>query len=306
MVTDIKTVLVLGANGFLGSSLVSQLRNYYAVYGGVTPNNTSYPNTNEVYIETTNKEKLLNTILGVRPDLIINCIGISNVDFCEKSPNIARDTIVNNLDLMTSVIGPLQIPFIHISTDQLFSKGENKLYSETDHTSPCNIYGKLKLEAEKIVSNNIEKSIIIRTNFFGYDIVRDISIADIIKERIIKDGYYSGFYDVEYTPVHTSTVCEVIKNHHKLKHQQIYNVASDEKITKANFAKLLCYELGLSTKSIVPMSIESLDFSAKRPKNMSLSNNKIRKILTNINFSLSHNIQVFMHERNQFLKNLGD
>ena len=59
----------------------------------------------------------------------------------------------------------------------------------------------------------------------------------------------------------------------------IFNISSDKKISKFEFAKLLCKKLNISSFSLLPISIDDRLDLVRRPKSMGLSNAKLNKAI---------------------------
>ena len=93
-----------------------------------------------------------------------------------------RKNIVKNIVFAIKKIrSSNKIFFIHLSTDQVYSgKGPHN----ENMTNPINIYGKTKLEGEKVI--DIANSCIIRTNFIGKSLTKDKkSLTDWIHSSLI-------------------------------------------------------------------------------------------------------------------------
>jgi dTDP-4-dehydrorhamnose reductase len=290
-------ILILGGNGFLGSSLVSQLNKSMTVISGIRSTSKKIKDQNIVILDYLDQDTLFHNINMIRPDLIVNCIGIASVDRCEQYPDVASNVMINNLKLLCDVINSISVPLIHISTDQIFSKPTKHVFSESDKTSPCNYYGELKLAAEQVVFRAHEQAVVLRTNFFGLSKSNVSSSAEILLSELQCFGVYKGFYDVWFTPVHTSIIGEIIKNYKKLEYNEIYNISCNEVLSKYDFAKLLSAKFGFDVNCIIPISVDSFHFKAKRSKNMALSNKKIKTLLPSVDFSLNHSINSYFNER---------
>ncbi|MDR1018107.1 MAG: dTDP-4-dehydrorhamnose reductase [Lachnospiraceae bacterium] len=100
-----------------------------------------------------------------RPDVIINCAAITDVDVCDKNPDLAYKVNAigaRNLAIVAESIGA---KLVQISTDDVFS-GLNKLpYTEYDETHPRTVYGQSKLAGEEYVKNFCSKHFIVRSNW---------------------------------------------------------------------------------------------------------------------------------------------
>ncbi|MDE9451485.1 dTDP-4-dehydrorhamnose reductase [Aliiroseovarius sp. Z3] len=82
-------------------------------------------------------------------DVVINAAAYTAVDKAEQEEALA--TIVNGRapEQMAKAAADRGIPFLHISTDYVFSGLGDKAWTPTDPLAPCNAYGRSKLEGER-------------------------------------------------------------------------------------------------------------------------------------------------------------
>ncbi len=100
--------------------------------------------------------------------LIINCAAMSQVDQCEKEPELARSANALAVRSLARASREHGIPLAHISTDYVFSGEKNAPYGEDDPTGPCSIYGLTKLEGEYYALHESPCAVVIRPSWiFG-------------------------------------------------------------------------------------------------------------------------------------------
>ena len=121
-----------------------------------------------INIDLNDLEKLKDLIKNINPDIIINCVGNTNVDFCEKNKKIAFN---DNALTVKNLVYCLQFlktkpHLIHISTDQVYNGVFKGNPSRENEICAKNIYGISKLKGE-LELKNYKKKTILRTNFFG-------------------------------------------------------------------------------------------------------------------------------------------
>ena len=211
-------------------------------------------------------------------DIVLNCIGLTNVEACENKPDEAFRLNCHLPGIIASACNFTKTKLIHISTDHLFDD-QNILYSEDDEVRLLNIYAKSKYEGELEVLNNCQSSIICRTNFFGYGPKHKNSFSEWIEESAKNNKKIVLFKDVFFTPVSGGNLAFYA---HKLLENNfsgIFNISSDKKISKYEFGKLLCNKLNIPSYSILPGSIDDRTDLVKRPKSMTLSNAKLNKAI---------------------------
>ena len=112
---------------------------------------------------------------GLKPDLIINAAAYTAVDQAESEPDIAMQVNAQAPGELARVSADMEIPFIHVSTDYVFS-GQGGPWLENSSTEPLNIYGLSKRAGERAVMKANAKSVIVRTSWifssFGRNFVK--------------------------------------------------------------------------------------------------------------------------------------
>ena len=101
---------------------------------------------------------------GLKPDLIINAAAYTAVDQAESEPDIAMQVNAQAPGELARVSADMEIPFIHVSTDYVFS-GQSGPWLENSSTEPLNIYGLSKRTGERAVMKANAKSVIVRTSW---------------------------------------------------------------------------------------------------------------------------------------------
>lgn len=146
-----RKVVVTGANGQLGTAF--HLLGLDATFLSRGDLDLRYPHT------------VAPLIHSIRPDLVINCAGFTNVDAAESHEDEA--TVVNGASVgeLASVTASLAIPFVTYSTDYVFSGDSPRPYVEGDEVGPLNAYGRSKLVGERLALSISPQSLVIRTSW---------------------------------------------------------------------------------------------------------------------------------------------
>ncbi len=272
--SKLRRILVLGGAGFLGSNLINFLREGYDIQG--TFFSSKNHNVNLLKVDVTDLSNLKVAITSINPDIIINCVGLANVDECEKRPetSILLNAIYpSSLARLTSL---LRIKLVHISTDHFESDPLDKRI-ETDFYWPLNQYGFSKLLAEQYVMMSDTNAIVIRTNFFA-SARNSNNLLGWMVSNFEKEIVINGFKDVFFSPVSTKVLADCIDKLLKVDFSGIVNISSPEKITKFDFARLVNLKVNKLKDLVIPAEINDSRLLAKRPKNLSLSNVKFEEV----------------------------
>ncbi len=269
-------VLILGSSGLLGSSIYRILNSRFEVVGTHFKNvKQSVPNS--IYLDTGSAGMFDDIVKKFLPQYVINCIGATNVEDCERFPEKA---------MMLNAIFPYQVSkasrelnfqLIQISTDHYGSRSD-ETRDELMHPNPLNSYGYSKFTGERMVLNENSKSLILRTNFFGLSARGDHSLLDFAISSFEKGSPLFGYQDVLFTPLGVTQIGNFLANALESNYSGILNLSGSESVTKLSFLRQVAEALGLDPKLVKAST--SMEFSTlvARPSNLSLDNSKLLRL----------------------------
>ena len=264
--------LILGASGSLGSRLLSSFENSYGTYYSSSPSSK----LNLYRLDALDTKRLSALIRDVCPDIVINCIALTNVDSCEDNP---EKSWMINCELpgeVAKICRSRGIKFVQISTDHYVNDKKTRI-SETDTVSSTNQYSFTKLSAEKLVLSQNPNAMILRTNFFHFNLSNPQTFLDNLIINCKNNIITQSFSDVWFSPVSTRTLVLYLKKLLEINFSGLINVSSNEIITKYEFHKQVLNCFDVSNNSHKPISINKVSLKALRPRNMSLDNSNLIK-----------------------------
>jgi dTDP-4-dehydrorhamnose reductase len=222
-------LLILGGNGMAGhimASYFSQKQKYEVFYTSRDTNDH-----NSIYLDVTNVKRVEEIIELIKPDIVINCIGILN-EHASNNPLLALQ--VNSLlpHQLVKLTERHHGKLIHISTDCVFSgmKGD---YTENDLPDGTSEYAQSKRWGE-IIS---DKHLTIRTSIIGPEL-KDNGIG-LFLWFMKQNGEIKGYEKVLWNGVTTlelAKATEVMINHNVT---GLYHLGSETKISKYELLKLI-------------------------------------------------------------------
>ena len=255
-------ILITGANGLLGHELSSILKDHTLILLSHSQLDISDP-------ESVNKQ-----IDSSSPDIIINSAAYTQVDACETNYDLAFKSNAigpKNLAIKCKQLG---IPLIHISTDYVFegNKKKNSPLVEDDKLGPKTVYGKTKLEGEKMVQENCQKYFILRTAWLygeGKNFVKTmLSLSKKNKElKVVNDQIGSPTYAKDLA----KAIKEIIEK--KSDKYGIYHVTNKGEVSWYEFAKKI-FEIKNIEIKVNSCTSEEFPRPAPRPHYSVLSNQK--------------------------------
>ena len=266
-----KRLFLAGGSGLLALNWALISRETWNVYLGLH-NRKIYPQfASIVSLSKLTTKDLTNVLSEISPNLVVNAAAVTNIEYCELNPEICFEVNVVFAEQLAYVCNHLNIPFVHISTDHLFS-GVSPFATELTPPDPVNVYGKTKAEAESRVLNVYPSALVIRTNFYGWGTSYRRSFTDNVITQLQAGNVYTAFNDVYFTPILISDLVSAIHHLLELGAKGIFNVVGDQRLSKYDFCLSLATPFSLKQSLVQPISIHDLPALVQRPKDMSLCN----------------------------------
>ena len=236
-------ILILGSTGLIGHQIFEYFDNKlnYEVFNC---SRTSL-NENTILLNALNFQEVEKTILEIKPQFVINCIGIL-IEGSNNNPKMAEE--INGIfpNLLAEFCKKLKVKLIHISTDCVFS-GKKGNYSEFDKPDSPLIYGKTKAQGEIIDKNHCT----IRTSVIGPEI--NSTGNELFDWFMSQSGSVNGYTRSIWSGVTTLELAKMVDCAIILNINNIYNFSSKVAISKY---KLLCKIKKIFSRDIV---IEKID-----------------------------------------------
>lgn len=269
-----KTILITGASGMLGATLVDLWNKKYLVYataGNDFPDNLA-KNFKKFNLKTKDYKSLRN---WVKPDVIVHCAALTSHEYCQSNP---KEAMLVNGDSVKKLIEVFsKVKLIFISTDAVFPL-KTHLANEKTKTSPVTVYGESKELGEKHLLNLAKNGCIVRTTIVGKNInPGKQSFAEWIVNSIKKGNKITLYGDTLFTPIsiwHLAKELEWIINN---KAPTILHIAGREITSKYDFGYNLCKELNLDQSLIIKGKLNQKG-KIKRSEDQTLDSSFYRSI----------------------------
>jgi len=110
-------------------------------------------------------DELAETVLKMRPDVIVNAAAHTAVDKAESEVEFARKLNATSPGVVAEAAQQIGALMVHYSTDYVFDGSGSIPWKEDDATSPLSVYGRTKLEGERLVAANCARHLIFRTSW---------------------------------------------------------------------------------------------------------------------------------------------
>lgn len=204
-------ILILGASGMLGNTLFRRYAadNSLQVTGTVRrmPDHPWFTGLRDRLIDGVDVGdvvSLRNRITRIKPDVLVNCIGVVKQLAASKNP---LDSIpINSLlpHQLAEICGDIDARLIQISTDCVFS-GSRGNYCESDFADADDLYGRSKLLGEV----DYPHAITLRTSIIGHEMQGNRSLVDWF---LSQQGSIQGFTKAIFSGLPTIELATIIRD----------------------------------------------------------------------------------------------
>ncbi len=169
-------ILITGANGQLGN----EFRALEALYPFC---HFTFLSRSDLSISDSKNLRLLFERSAI--DACVNCAAYTAVDLAETNQEEAYRVNADAVGELAALCEEFRCQLVHISTDYVFDGTNTSGYVETDPVHPINLYGKSKLEGERLALKNNPSVIIVRSSWifsrYGKNFVK--TMIRLMQER---------------------------------------------------------------------------------------------------------------------------
>lgn len=262
---------VTGAQGMMGHHLIPHL----LACGHEVISHSRKGNVG-ICSDLTDIDLVIAALDEAAPEIIINLAACTNVDECERNPQLAY---LANVRIVENLVKWMRkrrknCHLIHISTDQVYDGvGSHK----EENVTLTNYYGFSKYAGELAAAS--VSSTILRTNFFGPSQCQGrLSLSDWLVQSLTKGEQITVFEDVCFSPLSLQRLVELVELVSVNRQQGIFNLGSKDGMSKADFAFTLAEVLGLLTRTMIRGTSAQFQVSAYRPKDMCMDSSRFEKV----------------------------
>lgn len=276
---------VTGVAGQLGHDVMNELakRGYEGVGSDIAPQYSGVADGSSVtampyaQMDITDAKAVRETILSVKPDVVVHCAAWTAVDLAEDEDKKEKVYAINvkGTQNIADVCKELDCKVIYISTDYVFNgQGTEPWQPDCKDYQPLNVYGKTKLEGELAISNTVSKYFIVRIAWvFGLNgknfIKTMLSVGKTHDEvRVVNDQIG--------TPTYTYDLSRLLVDMAETDKYGYYHATNEGGyISWYDFTCEIYKQAGLSTK-VTPVTTAEYGVSkAARPFNSRLDKRKL-------------------------------
>jgi dTDP-4-dehydrorhamnose reductase len=272
-------ILLLGKNGQVGWELQRSL----APLGEVLAlDRHSTPHGGDL----SQPERLAQTVLDWRPDVIVNAAAHTAVDKAESEPELARCLNATAPAALAQAAAQIGALLVHYSTDYVFNGQGDQPWQEGDSTGPLSVYGQTKREGELAIAASGCAHLIFRTSWVyaarGGNFAKTMLRLAAERERLtVIDDQFGA-------PTGADLIADVTAHAIRASLQQpalggLYHLVASGQTTWHGYAshviaqaRLIQPGLALKVSEIAPVPTSAFPTPAQRPLNSRLATHKLQ------------------------------
>lgn len=246
-------ILLFGASGLLGSNVIKFLEinsiTYFSTYSRVKSR------SKDILFDAFELQKLDKLVLKIKPNIIINCAGITDIEFCEKDIKSCQTINYFFPVALAEICSKYNIYFVNIGTDHFSTLIEKPRTEAVDYVT-VNNYAFFKMAAEKQISQLNQNALLVRTNFFSNSPTHSKSLFNWYLNKYKSGDYFYGYSDVIFTPISSRVLVESIFLLLSGRASGVINIVGSEIVSKYDFG-LLISEVGEFSKKLIMQGLIS-------------------------------------------------
>jgi len=299
-----KKIIITGATGKVGESFTRFLINE-TDWGIILLSENAdkiIPNTRyKTYqVKLKDKKQLKDICKDEKPDVIVNCAAMTNVDGCEDNREECWELNVKLVENLTNISKSIDCHLITLSTDYIFD-GKEGPYDENHIPNPLSYYGKSKLAGENFLRSHYNKYTIIRTNVvYGFSSYNKSNFIDWVVDKLHK-GEELSLIDGQYcNPTLSDDIAHTIFRCIEKTSYGIYNAAGKDWMNRFELALIIAETYGYNKSLIKEIPSATFKQKAIRPEKGGLITLKAETNL-GIKFSgLENGLYTIKYQKSEF------
>ena len=275
-----RRIAVTGANGLLGGAAVAQLVGRYAVLGiGRGPCRLENVAIAWADADLADGRSVEHALLAFRPEAVLHAGALTDVDACEREPELAWRANVGGTEQVARACRTLRARLVAISTDYVFD-GTRGGYTEDDVPNPRGVYARTKRcgeEAALLIAPNTAVARV-AVVYSGRPGAKNTFATQVV-EKLSKGEQVKAFSDQVVSPTLAENAAamtlELLLQHD---YRGVLHTAGGTALDRVEFAHKVAERFGL-TGEIVPVRTADVKLLAPRPLQSGLDVSRATKLL---------------------------
>lgn len=250
----------------------------------------SLPNVYVKKVDVTNPMKVEAFVNEVKPHVIINAAGMTDVDRCEDDPETAFRLNALGPQNISKAANKVGARLLHISTDYVFGGEKGEAYREGDKPNPINMYGKTKLQGETEIASRCTDYLIARSSsIYGWhwnqgerqptQTNRPLKFVALVIRNLREGKPVRAFTDQYSTPTLADSLASTLVKLAQSTTTGILNIAGRDCLNRFRFSELIAETFQLDSSLLVQASSAEFKQRASRPKRSCLDCSRAKEVI---------------------------
>lgn len=267
-------ILIIGADGQVGKHLLRHYANKPDVHALGTCHTAPAPGL--LPLDITKPRAVEEFIAQEKPNTAILCSALTNVERCETHPHEAQAINIEAVRHIKDAADKTGAKLVFFSSEYVFD-GKAGPYDEAAPVNPLSVYGRTKLEGERIVETTKAGHLIVRTTVvYSWD-PGTFNFTMQLANRLGKGEGMVVPADQYSNPTYAPDLAEATAKLIALGKNGIFNVVGKDRLNRYEFALLGCEVFGLNPALITPKATAELGQKAARPLAAGLLTGKLER-----------------------------
>jgi dTDP-4-dehydrorhamnose reductase len=259
-------IAVTGGNGLLGSEVLRRLEGAHQLLAmGRGPSRRPPGRYRWQPADLGDGRSVGEALRAFRPELIVHCGAMTDVDGCERDPQAAHRVNVQGTIEVVQAAREVGARLLGVSTDYVFD-GAAGPYGEEDAPNPISVYGRTKLEAERAILE-APRGVVARVAvLYGARRETKRTFATELVEALQAGRPVPAFEDQWVSPTFVGSCAEMLLELGlESDYRGVIHLAGAAVMTRLQFAVAVAKRFGLRSEGIVPIAMAKLGLPAARP-----------------------------------------
>jgi dTDP-4-dehydrorhamnose reductase len=234
---------------------------------------------------------LAETVLTIRPDVVVNAAAYTAVDKAEGEAGLARTVNALAPGVLAEAAQGIGAWLVHYSSDYVFDGSGTQAWKETDVPVPLSVYGRSKLEGERLVAGGCARHLIFRSSWLYA--ARGDNFAKTILRLAAERDRFDVVDDQVGAPTGAELVADVTAHALRrvlqedpaegLQYAGLYHLAAGGETSRYDYACFVvarAQRLGIPLKAnvanIAPVRSAAFPTAAMRPCNSRLDSTRLK------------------------------